>query len=160
MANFNNPRKQFQWRITFDSLKGNEFEFQTCTLPDIDVDQTEHGETNNVIKTPGMVHFSNLVVGKLKPNNVNDNALRVWIHSCQNAMLGIGLPASAVKDGATIDLVDEMGLSVEQHRVEGIWPCKVNGLELNRLSSDNVIETVEFAVDYYADPSGVSGIGS
>lgn len=159
MANFSNPRKQFQWRIRFDSLKGNEFEFQTCTLPQIEIDQTEHGETNNIIKTPGIVHFTNLVLGKLKPNNVNDQALRVWIHSCQNAMLGVGLPASVVKDGCTISLVDEMGLDVEEHRVEGIWPCIINGIELSRVSSDNVIETIEFAVDYYSSPSGISGIG-
>lgn len=74
-------------------------------------------------------------------------------------MLGVGLPASVVKDGCTISLVDEMGLDVEEHRVEGIWPCIINGIELSRVSSDNVIETIEFAVDYYSSPSGISGIG-
>lgn len=156
-ANFQNPRKQFQWRIKFDSLKGNEFEFQTCTLPNIEVDQTEHGETNNIIKTPGIVHFSNLVLGKLKPNNANDAALRAWIHSCQNAMLGIGLPASIIKDNCTVDLVNESGLTVESHTLTGVWPCIINGLELSRVSSDNVIENIEFAVDYYESPSSITG---
>lgn len=47
MANFSNPRKKFQWRISFASLKGNEFEFQRVTLPDIELDVVEHGEINS-----------------------------------------------------------------------------------------------------------------
>ena len=158
MANFSNPRKKFQWRVSFASLKGNEFEFQRVTLPDIELDVVEHGEINSPVKTPGMVHFSNLVCEKLKPNNANDNALRVWIHSIQNAMLGVGLPIDVAKDSDTIELVDELGITTEKHIVDGIWPCKINGLELDRMSSDNVIETIEFAVDYYSSPSGTGGI--
>lgn len=154
MPNFSNPRKKFQWRISFSSLKGNEFEFQKVTLPDIEIDVVEHGEINSPVKTPGMVHFSNLICEKLKPNNANDNALRAWIHSIQNAAYGAGLPIDSVKDNCTIDLVDELGIVTESHTVEGVWPCKINGLELDRMSSDNVIETVEFAVDKYVAPGG------
>jgi hypothetical protein len=32
----------------------------------------------------------------------------------------------------------------------GAWPCKINGIEFDRLSSENTIETIEFSVDQEA----------
>jgi hypothetical protein len=29
----------------------------------------------------------------------------------------------------------------------GVWPCKVNGQDLDRMSSDNTLEDLEFSVD-------------
>jgi hypothetical protein len=29
----------------------------------------------------------------------------------------------------------------------GVWPCKINGLDLDRMASENSIESIEFSVD-------------
>ena len=43
----------------------NTYLFQTCTLPDVEIDQVAHGDVNRDVKTPGRVSVGNLIVEKL-----------------------------------------------------------------------------------------------
>jgi hypothetical protein len=69
-AKVKNPRKKFLWSITFPKHPINTYLFQTCTLPDVEIDQVAHGDVNRDVKTAGRVTVGNLVVGKLLFVNV------------------------------------------------------------------------------------------
>lgn len=41
----------------------------------------------------------------------------------------------------------EDGVSVlNTHFFEEVWPCKITGLDLDRMASENTIESIEFSV--------------
>ena len=52
-AKVKNPRKRFLWSITFPKHPINTYLFQTCTLPDIEIEQVAHGDINRDVKTAG-----------------------------------------------------------------------------------------------------------
>ena len=54
-AKVKNPRKKFLWSITFPKHPINTYLFQTCTLPDVEIDQVAHGDVNRDVKTAGRV---------------------------------------------------------------------------------------------------------
>ena len=64
-AKVKNPRKKFLWSITFPKHPINTYLFQTCTLPDIEIEQVAHGDINRDVKTAGRVTIGNLTVEKL-----------------------------------------------------------------------------------------------
>lgn len=64
-AKVKNPRKKFLWSISFPKHPINTYLFQTCQLPDIEIDQVAHGDVNRDVKTAGRVTVGNLVVEKL-----------------------------------------------------------------------------------------------
>jgi phage tail-like protein len=148
MAKFANPRKKFNWSIQISPDPINPFQFQKVTVPEITVEQTEHGDTNHDIKTGGRVKYGNMTCEKLSPSNESDAYLFHWIDSIQSAMLGGGIPPALYKKTITVFEYAEDGVTVlNTWFATGVWPCKINGLDLDRNSSDNTIETVEFSVD-------------
>ncbi len=64
-AKVKNPRKKFLWSISFPKHPINTYLFQTCQLPDIEIDQVAHGDVNRDVKTAGRVTIGNLIVEKL-----------------------------------------------------------------------------------------------
>ena len=43
--------------------------------------------------------------------------------------------------------LQKMGVSVlNTWLLEEVWPCKVTGLDLDRMASENTIENIEFSV--------------
>lgn len=146
MANVNNPHKKFQWSIAI--LGMNPFLAQKVMLPERSLDVIEHGEGNHVIKTAGMVKLGTLTIEKLSPATLPDKLMWAWIASIQNEFVGGGLIPEAYKKGVQISKYSTDGLTiVETWNWTGVFPSKINGLELDRLSSDNTIDTIEFSVD-------------
>lgn len=148
MANVSNPRKKFNYSIQIAPAPINPFLCQTADLPDVDIEQTSHGDTNHDVKTGGRVTVGNLSLDKIMTTGGADNYMYDWAMSVQDMVLGGGLVPSQYKRIVTVSELAEDGTSILNTWVcTGCWPTKVNGLSLDRMSSDNTIESVELSVD-------------
>ena len=148
MAKFTNPRKKFNWSIQIVPEAINPFMFQKVGLPDIEIDQDTHGDTNHDIKTAGRVKYSNLTAEKLLPSNTSDTYMWSWIDSCQSSLIGGGLVPDQYKKTIEVTEMAEDGVTqINRWIALGVWPSKINGLELSRTESGNTIESIEFSVD-------------
>lgn len=148
MAKIANPRKGFNFRVEIDGI--DQFEVQKITLPEIEVEQVEHGDTNYKIKTAGMVNVGNMTFEKLKRLPTSDTAIWDWLRTCQSILAGGGALAEVYKKVIIIKEMDTTGkVTVNRHICEGCWPSKLSQNDLDRMASDNVIQTIEFSVDAY-----------
>jgi phage tail-like protein len=146
MAKVANPRKQFQFSIQIPGLYP--LLVQKVTLPSPELDVVEHGDGNRKIKTAGLLSYDNLVVEKLSTANGPDNWIWDWIRQIQNEYTGGGVTPGIYKKVVQVFQHGNDGISIiNSWTYEGVWPHKVNGIELNRLQSDNIIESIEFCVD-------------
>lgn len=146
MGQIANPHKQFQFSIFLFGM--NPFLAQKVTVPERAVDQVEHGEGNHVIKTGGMVKLGNLMMEKIQNGSFADKLIWTWISLVQNEVTGGGVIPEIYKKAIQIQFLGNDGVTVLSTRsFVGAWPCKINGIELSRVSSDNTIESIEFSVD-------------
>lgn len=146
MSQVANPHKRFQFSIFLFGM--NPFLAQKVTTADREHDVVEHGEGNHVIKTAGMVKFGNVVIEKISSNRANDLFLYAWSLLVNNEITGSGLLPQQYKKPFQIQKLHVDGKSpLDTWNYTGGWPCKINGTELDRLSSDNTIESVEFCID-------------
>lgn len=147
MAKVKNPRKNFLFSIQFPKHPINTYLCQKVTLPDIEVEQVTHGDVNRDVKTAGRISVGNLVIEKLITTAGSDTWLHDWLMSCQDILLGGGLPPSYYWETVIVNELAEDGTTVlNQHIMEEVWPCKITGLDLDRTSSENTIEKAEFSV--------------
>ena len=146
-AKVKNPRKKFLWQITFVNHPLNPYLFQKVNLPEITIEQVEHGDVNRSVKTAGRVTVGNMSANKLETTSGSDTWLWDWLNSCQDMVLGGGLTPSEYWETARVDELAEDGVSILNSWIcEEVWPYRINGQELDRMSSDNTIEDLEFSV--------------
>lgn len=148
MANVANPHKKFQFSIFLFGM--NPFLAQKVTLPDRELDVTEHGEGNHVIKTAGMTKIGTLKVEKLYNASLPDKIMWNWINLIQNEFTGGGAIPEVYKKAVQVQRLSTFNTSLNTWNYVGVWPHKINGIELDRVSSDNTIESIEFCVDMEA----------
>lgn len=147
MAQIKNPRKAFLFSIAFPKHPINTYLAQKVTLPDIEVEQVTHGDINRDVKTPGRVTVGNLIVEKLKTTSGSDTWAHDWLLACQDMITGGGNVPSSIWETMVVNELAEDGTTVlNTHIYNEVWPCKINGIDLDRTSSDNIVEHVEFSV--------------
>lgn len=150
MAKFANPRKIFNFSIQIVPEPINPFLFQKVTVPDAEIEQDMHGDTNHDIKTAGRVSYTNIICEKLMPSDQSDTYMWSWFDICQSSMLGGGVPPDQYKKSLEIVEYAEDGITqLNRYLAHGVWPSKLTGYDLDRSESGNVIETIEFAVDKF-----------
>lgn len=146
-AKINNPRKTFLWSINFTKHFLDPYLFQSVEIPEITVEQVSHGDVNRDVKTAGRISVGNLTCRKLETTAGSDTWLWDWLMSCQDLLLGGGLTPSEYFETITISELAEDGVSVLNKWVlTEVWPTRVNGQSLDRMSSDNTLEEIEFSV--------------
>lgn len=146
-AKVKNPRKKFNFRVTFVKHPMNAYLCQKVTLPDVEIEQVAHGDVNRDVKTAGRVSVGNMTFEKLMTTSGPDNWLHDWLYSCQDHINGGGLTPDQYWETVMVEEMAEDGLTViNTHLMTEVWPTKVNGIELDRMSSENTIESIEFSV--------------
>lgn len=146
MANVSNPHKRFQFSVFIFGM--NPFLCQKITTAGRTIEQVEHGEGNHVIKTAGQVKLDNVTMEKIANASQIDRIIYGWITSIQNEITGGGVVPEIYKKAFQIQkLAVDMVTPIGTWNYIGAWPCKINGVELDRVSSDNTIESIEFSVD-------------
>lgn len=148
MAKVKNPRKKFNWQIIFVKHPVNAYLFQKVGIPEISIEKVSHGDVNHDIKTAGRVSVGDLTASKLETTSGSDTWMWDWLMSCQDTLLGGGLTPEDYKEVVLVNELAEDGVSIlNSWTLTGVWPCKINGQDLDRMSSDNTLEDLEFSVD-------------
>lgn len=146
-AKIKNPRKTFLFQIIFTEHPINAYLFQKATIPEVSVEEVEHGDVNRSVKTAGRVSVGTLTVSKLETTSGSDTWLWDWLMSVQDMLLGGGLTPSQYWETVQINELAEDGVSILNSWIcEEVWPTRLNGQDLDRMSSDNTIEEIEFSV--------------
>lgn len=146
MAQVSNPRKDFNFQISIIGL--NPFLAQQVKLPDQELDVAEHGDVNYDVKTAGRKKIGMMTVEKIFPSDELDTFIRGWMNDIQSQKTGGGQLPSQYKRSALVQQYAPDGVTVlEQWELDGIWPQKANGINFNRRSSENVMQSIEFCVD-------------
>lgn len=146
-AQVKNPRKRFLWSLTFIKHPINPYLFQMINIPEVFVDEIRHGDTNRDVKTGGRVMVGSMTAEKLETTDGSDTWFWDWLMSVQDLQLGGGLTPSRYWETVLITEHAEDGVSiVNQWIADEVWPMRLNQQELNRMSSDNTIESIEFSV--------------
>lgn len=145
-AKIANPRKAFQFTVYIPGL--NPFLCQELTLPDIELEQVEHGDTNFDVKTAGRKKVSNLRLSKIAQSTEVDQFVYNWMRRIQNTLIGGGDLPDMYKRPILVEQYANDGITViERHQLEGCWPQKVNGVNYSRTASQNTVYELEFSVD-------------
>ena len=146
-AKVKNPRKKFLWQIIFVNHPVNAYLFQNVTLPEVTVEEVAHGDINRDVKTGGRIQIGTMTANKLETTSGSDTWLWDWIMSVQDVRLGGGLTPPEYWEKVMVNELAEDGVSILNSWVmEEVWPTRVNGQELDRMSSDNTLEDIEFSV--------------
>lgn len=148
MAQISNPRKQFNFTIQIAPAPINPFLAQKVEIPEISLDATEHGDVNFDVKTAGRIKYGNIMIEKIMTTSGSDNYFFDWLQSCNDPLIGGGLVPREYKRIVTITELAEDGTSALNTWIaSGVWPQKINGMSLDRLSSDNTVESIELCID-------------
>lgn len=146
-AKVKNPRKKFLWQIIFVNHPVNAYLFQNVTLPEITIEEVAHGDINRDVKTGGRISVGTMSANKLETTSGSDTWLWDWIMSVQDLRLGGGLTPPEYWEKVMVNELAEDGVSILNSWImEEVWPTRVNGQELDRMSSDNTLEDIEFSV--------------
>jgi len=148
MAKIENPRKVNLFTIEIIPIPINPFLFQKVTIPERDIQVATHGDINHDIKTGGRANYGNIMLEKLMVTDGADNYFSDWAASVNDPDIGGGLTPFDYKRIVTITELAEDGTSILNTWVcTGCWPQKINGQELDRMSAENSIESIELCVD-------------
>lgn len=148
MAKIANARKSFNFVVEIDGI--DQFSIQKVTLPEVTVEQVEHGDTNYMVKTAGMVTVGNMTFERIKRMPGSDTDAWDWLRLAQSQVAGGGVLSEAYKRILVIKEMDSTGLiTLNRHICTGCWVTKISQNDLDRTSSDNVLQTVELSVDIY-----------
>lgn len=146
-AKVKNPRKQFLWSITFIKHPVDNYLFQYCELPEVSIEQVAHGDINRDVKTGGRISVGNLTCRKLESTSGSDTWMWDWLMSVQDLLLGGGLTPPEYWETVQVNELAEDGVSILNSWIcDEVWPTRVNGQTLDRMSSDNTLEEIEFSV--------------
>jgi len=151
MASITNPRKNFQYSVSFPGHPINQMLFQEFDTPDMDFEVKEHGDSNYLVKTAGQVKFGTVKLKKLLTTGIGDsdnNFFFNWGLMCQDAMTGGGLPPSVYWRTCIVHELTEDGTGIANTwEITDCWPSKINGMKLDRIKGENSLEDVELQVN-------------
>jgi len=149
-----NPRKKFNFRITIlTNPVLPVFAAQQVTTPDIEVEAVEHGFANTVLKTAGLVKVGTLKIDRIISMLPADGQAFIrWQQNAQNAITQTGGDPEDYKQIVKIEEYAQYNQGnvevIDTYYAIGCWPQKINGREYDRTASENVVESIELAVDY------------
>lgn len=148
MAQIENPRKKYNFSVQIAPLPINPFLVQKVTIPEKNIEVVEHGDVNYSVKTGGRATYGNITLEKLMITDGADNYMWDWAASVSDSIIGGGLVPSQYKRVLVITELAEDGTSILNTWVcTGCWPSKINGQDLDRVSSENSMESIELCVD-------------
>lgn len=150
MAIIRNPRKGFNFSVSFPGYPIEPFLFQKVDLPDSEIEVVTHGDTNFDAKTGGRRTFGSATLEKLLTTKRGEesNFFWDWHDSISNPHIGGGLPPIGYWRVMIVEEYAEDGRSpINKWVCENVWPSKITGQSHDRTTSDNTIETIELQVE-------------
>lgn len=146
IANPVNPRKKFAWTLEFEGFEPALA--QRVQIPGLTIEVAEHGAANILIKTGGMVKVADMEVNKLMHANKNDRWAYDWMKQVSDHEQGsMGVPTQYKRNGYVIFWQPNLSSVLEKYQIIGAFPKELEPEELERTSSDNIMERIVFSVD-------------
>jgi len=144
------PRKLFNFSISFPGFPYEPFLVQKVSLPDTEVEVAEHSEGIHDVKTGGRIKVGNVTIDNIMRTTLGYESLFFWEWK--------NLVADAWLNGGVEPSAYYRTMIVKEHGVDGktvinqwicteCFPIKINGLPLDRKSSDNTTETIELSAN-------------
>lgn len=151
MAGLADPRKDFRFMLELDGA--DSFLIQEITPPDVEAPIVEHAAPGNIpnAKTPGKMKVGNLVVKKLKPANRPDT----WAWDLMAAAIA-DLAPQFLKTGFLKEMHPSMTAVLQTFFLGDVWVTKINNSGYKGMGSENIIEEVTFAVQFYYPTDSVA----
>ena len=142
-----NPRKKFPWSVEFEGLEPALV--QRIKIPVISVDSVEHGSSNILVKTGSMVKIADIELNKLMFMDKNENWAYDWLRQVSNPETGtMGVPSEYKRNGYIILQNPDLETILEKWQVVGCWPKEIEKDELDKTSSEDLVERVVLSCDY------------
>jgi phage tail-like protein len=147
IAAVQNPLKKFAYKVIVAGLETALV--QKVKMPDQEVDVVKHGNYNMDVATAGKLKYGDLTLDKLvSADGITDLWAWSWLMTVQNP-IGLGGVAPVYKQTVIVQLIGPDGVSIKrQWMVEGAFVKKVEGEDLDAMSSENIIEKVVLSCDY------------
>lgn len=146
MGNVANPRKVFNFKIEINGLP--EFECQNVQIAELEIAATEHGDTNYDVKTPGKIKVGDITLEKLRSMPNSDLWAWNWLMAAQNPNTGGGQLPQNIKQLVVIRELDTTQTQVlNTWAYDGCWVKKLSQNKFDRMSSENILETVVLSAD-------------
>jgi hypothetical protein len=145
------PRKLFNFTIYFPELPYEPFLVQKVNLPDSEVEIAEHSEGNHDIKTGGRVKVGNITLENIMRSTAGTESMMFWDwkNLVADPFLNGGAEPALYYKTMVVKEYGTNGVTVINEWVcTEVFPIKINGLPLDRKSSENTVENVELACNY------------
>lgn len=144
MAGAANPRKDFRYLLELDGADA--FLIQEVDTPEVELPKVEHAAPGNIpnVKTAGKMTVGDLVVKKLKPAE----RAETWAWDLM-AQAATGLTPNFVKTGFLKEMSNDMITVVQSNFLGDAWVTKIGSQSFKGQGSENLIEEVTWAVQYY-----------
>jgi phage tail-like protein len=140
--------KQFQYLLRIDGIPA--FSIQKLTTPDVEVEETLHSVGVYDEKTAGRIKVGDLVCERVMVyGDPQENLAWQWFMTVQNYEGGGLLPNVYRRQGELLYLAPDLVTILHTYELGNIWPKKIAGQELDRASSDNIMEEITFSVDKF-----------
>lgn len=147
IANPVNPRKKFPWKVEFEGLEP--VLVQKVKIPTLSVETAEHGYSNILVKTGGMIKIADIELNKLMFQDKNENWAYNWMKEVSDPETGtVGTPSDYKRNGYIIFFDTDLETVLEKWQVFGCWVKEIEKDELDKGSSENLMEKVILSCDY------------
>ena len=144
------PRKSFNFSISFPGYPYEPFLVQKANMPDTEVEVAEHSEGNHDVKTGGRIKIGNITLENIMRTTPGFESMFFWDwkNLVADPILNGGVePAGYYRTMIVKELGTDGKSVINQWICYETFPVKLNGLPLDRKSSDNTIESVELSVN-------------
>lgn len=141
------PHKQSKWLLEVNGV--DVATFQTINIPEKTIETAEHVEGDLKIKTPSLVSVSDMTVGKLINMLEVDTYFNDWFNQVKNTKAGTGGLPSDYERTIRVRLLDDQNNTTRLYEMTGCYPISLGSIDLDKTSSDNIIEEMTINVFDY-----------
>lgn len=141
--------QRWQWSIEIDGFDAALF--SKATIPSIEFEETTFASAGAMFdhKAAGRATFDDITLEKGQVQDGADDEINNWLRTQMDlaAQTG-GVPSEYMRD---FDLVqrDRHGNEYKRYRIKGAWIKRFEAGDLEGASSENVIEVLTMAYQYY-----------
>ena len=139
MSQIGDTKKGFRFAIDLNGVQ--QMSVQKVNGLEAEIEAIAHGEDDHDVFTPGRIKFGKVALERVQSVFGTDTALWLWLQAAR-------ISGANAKKTFTIRQLSSDGIvSIAIWQVVGAFPTKVSQGEMSRISSDNIMETVELSVD-------------
>jgi phage tail-like protein len=126
--------------------------FTKCKLPEVEFDEIAFSAAGSEFdqKVAGRAKYADITMEKgVLQLGLADTGALDWIQTILEVNTGLGVPAAAYVRDVDIVLYGDLGLETRRFTLHGAWPKKIEYGDADGSVSENVIEIITLAYQYF-----------